>query len=65
MQKYEYKVEKLDAKGFWSSKIEPKEMEDMLNQLGRQGWDLITAFDTSKYQGHTTGAFLLFKRPQE
>jgi hypothetical protein len=64
VQKFEYKVEKIDARGFWSSKIEPAEMQDLLNNQGQEGWDLITAFDTSKHEGSTSGAFLIFKRPQ-
>ncbi len=62
MQKFEYKVKKIDAKG-WKSEIGVAEMESALNTLGGEGWDLATAFDGSKLQGSTTEVYLIFKRP--
>lgn len=61
MQKFEYKVVKVDAKGFWSSTVTPTDMEVLLNQLGQDGWDLITAFNTSIYESKV-GNVMIFKR---
>jgi hypothetical protein len=48
MQKWEYRIEHLI--GFTST------IEDTLNALGREGWELITELDNDYY---------IFKRPLE
>ena len=38
MNKYEYKVFTYDTKGVFGGKIDSRELENKLNQLGNQGW---------------------------
>ncbi len=59
---WEYKVIKTKARGFWGGKIEPHEVEAMMNGLGAQGWELVNAFDTSEGWGNTRDVVMVFKR---
>ena len=64
MQKWEYKTEKVDVGGWLSSGILDTSMFDsMLNALGSEGWELISAFDTNQTQGASREAVAVFKRP--
>ena len=60
--KWEYKTLKLGASGFWGGKVDENEMEQYMNQLGQQGWELVTAVDTNKAYGETRDIFVIFKR---
>lgn len=42
MKKYEYKVFKVKPKSVWSSKIEPEEIEKGLEELSKEGWELVS-----------------------
>ena len=63
--KWEYKAVKLDASGVWLSQgqVDEAGLESVLNQLGGQGWELVSAFDTSRGGGGTRDVILLLKRP--
>jgi hypothetical protein len=61
--RWEYQTVKLKAKGFLSVKIDEVQMDAMLNDLGRDGWELAAAFDTSVAQGSTRDVVVIFKRP--
>ena len=64
MQKWEYKTEKVDVGGWLSSGVLDTSMFDsMLNSLGNEGWELISAFDTNQTQGASREAVAVFKRP--
>ncbi|NBC69563.1 DUF4177 domain-containing protein [Paenibacillus sacheonensis] len=62
MEQWEYKTIKFKIGGFLGGKLDPNEFEDMLNQYGVQGWELISCFDTSKYQGESKDIISIFKR---
>lgn len=62
MKKFEYKTLKTREKGFWSSKVDADELEAYLNKLGREGWELVSSFETNTYQGSTNEIVLIFKR---
>lgn len=62
MKRWEYQVLQLDATGFYGGKINAEAMDHELNDLGQEGWELVTSFDSNKYQGETRSVFLLFKR---
>jgi hypothetical protein len=34
-----------------------------MNELGSQGWELVTGFDTNKSYGETRDVVVIFKRP--
>jgi hypothetical protein len=63
--KWEYNVIKLDASGFWISQgqVDEAALEDALNGLGAQGWELVSAFDTNRGGGGTRDVIAVFKRP--
>ena len=62
MKKYEYKVVKTQESGFWNPKLDIDTMENELNKLGSEGWELISVADTNYYEGATKEIVLFFKR---
>jgi hypothetical protein len=63
MKSFEYKVMEVEARGFWNNKVKASDIEKMLNQLGADGWELVSTFDQNWYQGGTKNAVLILKRP--
>ncbi len=63
--KWEYKTIKLATKGFLGGKLDETTLENYMNELGSQGWELTTAFDTNKAYGETRDVVVLFKRPKQ
>lgn len=59
---WEYKTVKLRLRGLLGGKIDQEELDGMLNQAGREGWELVTVFATALYQGRTQDAAMVFKR---
>lgn len=45
MKRFEYKTVKISPKSIWNSEIKPEEIDDVLNDLGRQGWELVSVQD--------------------
>ncbi|WP_028525666.1 DUF4177 domain-containing protein [Runella limosa] len=62
MQTYEYKVLELEPKGFWVAEISASAIENKLNELASEGWELVNALDMNAYQGGTSKAVFIFKR---
>lgn len=62
MDKWEYKSIKIETKGFWSKKLDVNEFDELLNSLGNEGWELVSCFDTSQYQGESKEVIAVFKR---
>jgi len=63
--KWEYKTIVFGTSGFWSTKVEPHELDQICNQMGQDGWELatntpITAEGSFNY---TKSLVLIFKRP--
>ena len=53
----------LPATGFMlGGKIDAQKLTDRLNQLGGEGWELVSIFDTNMLQGKTRDVFALLKR---
>jgi len=63
--RWEYKSVKLAAGGFLGGKVDENDLDAYMNAFGRQGWDLVTAFDTNQSYGQTRDVIMLFKRPME
>lgn len=59
---WEYKTIALAAHGFLGGKLDLKAFESMLNELGRDGWELVNAFDTNQGYGQTRDVIAVFKR---
>lgn len=61
---WEYKTIKLGTTGFWSGgNLDTNQLDEMMNDLGRQGWEIVSAFDTNQVQGATRDVVVIFKRP--
>jgi hypothetical protein len=44
---WEYMVHTLDAQeAFSSGEIRPRELQNVLNRHGKEGWELVSAFET-------------------
>ena len=63
---WEYETVKLGTKGFWmGGDLDVTEFTTMLNDLGRDRWELVSAFDTNQGHGQTRDVVAVFKRPME
>jgi len=60
---WEYNTIKIGATGFMGGKIDESNLDDIMNELGMQGWELTTAFDTNQSYGQTRDVVAIFKRP--
>jgi hypothetical protein len=60
--KWEYRTVKLATTGFLGGKFDAAQLDANMNQLGREGWELVAAFDTNQSYGQTRDIVLIFKR---
>lgn len=61
MRTWEYKTILLPIKYWYTVKIDEEEYQKQLNQLGGEGWELVTGHPTSA-GGNTNTTMLIFKR---
>ena len=61
--RWEYKTIKLATTGFLGGKFDAEQLDLYMNELGSQGWELVTGFDTNKSYGETRDVVVIFKRP--
>lgn len=62
MEKYEYKTLFTDAKGFLGGKVDQNTFQNELNELGRQGWVLVSSIAAAQSYGSTRWIISVFKR---
>ncbi|MCK8491123.1 DUF4177 domain-containing protein [Spirosoma sp. RP8] len=64
MKKFEYRVLDVAAGGFWSGggKIDVQELTDKLNELGQQGWEVVSSVDLNMAQGQSRSVLVMLKR---
>jgi hypothetical protein len=63
MPKWEYKTIKIDAKGMLGGIVDTPQLDSLLNSLGREGWNLVSVFDTNMMaQGATREIVAVLKR---
>jgi hypothetical protein len=61
--KWEYISVAFVASGFWAGgKLDGDAFNGELNKLGREGWELVSIFDTNTASGETRDVFAVFKR---
>jgi hypothetical protein len=64
--RWEYYVHTISASGMFSQgHVEPRELTNLLNFYGNDGWELVSAFDTNTAHGGTRLIVLTFKRPHQ
>jgi hypothetical protein len=61
--KWEYRTIKLGTRGVLGGKFDEHQLDAYMNQLGSEGWELVTAFDTNKAYGESRDVVVIFKRP--
>jgi hypothetical protein len=60
---WEYLTVAFAATGFWvGGKLDGDAFNGKLNELGRQGWELVSVFDTNQGGGSTREVFAILKR---
>lgn len=59
---WEYKTIKLQTKGLLGGKFDENRLDEYMNQLGSQGWELVTSFVTSQEIGASRDVAVIFKR---
>ena len=62
MEKFEYKVLTYDPNGFWGGNVKIDQIEDQLNQLGNEGWELVSCTSSNQSYGTTKSLVCIFKR---
>jgi hypothetical protein len=61
---WQYMSVMFTAGGFWlGGKLDGELFNAKLNELGEQGWELVSVFDTSMAEGRTRDIVAVFKRP--
>ena len=60
--KWEYKTI-ISAGGFIGGKIDGEKFTAHLNELGQDGWEMVSVFDTNQSGGQTRDVFAFFNRP--
>ena len=63
--RWEYKTVKLATTGFLGGKLDELKLDALMNQLGAEGWELVSAFDTAVCYGATRDVVAVFKRPRQ
>ncbi|MFK7970268.1 MAG: DUF4177 domain-containing protein [Bacteroidia bacterium] len=63
MQQFEYLTLRVRERGFIGKRVNPKKLNKSLNELGQEGWELSSSFETHEDDGETKDVFLIFKRP--
>ena len=66
MTRWEYKTLKIETTGLWlGGKVDEAAIDRMLNDYGRQGWELTVLCDTNMFQGESRYLLYTLKRPLE
>lgn len=61
---WEYRMVKIATTGLSGGKLDEHALTAYMNDLGSQGWELVTAFDTNQVYGATRDVVAVFKRPR-
>lgn len=62
MKKFEYKTVVADAKGMMGGKVDIEEYDNMFNEMGGQGWELVQSIASAQSYGSTRYILCTFKR---
>ena len=62
MDQFEYKSIFTDAEGVFGGRINQEYMDWQLNELGDQGWELVSTFASNQVGGNTRWIVSVFKR---
>ena len=62
MEKFEYKVVTYDTGGFAGGKVDALRMEEQLNLIGNDGWEMVSCTSTNQSYGASKSIVCIFKR---
>ncbi|GAB6109059.1 DUF4177 domain-containing protein [Fusibacter bizertensis] len=63
MREFEYKVMEFDPKSsIMGGKVEVSMIEKKINEIGAEGWELVSTFTTNQGNGYTRKIVYTFKR---
>ena len=62
MKKFEYKVLDVIAKGFFGGKVDFQALNEKLDELGEEGWEVVGMEDTNMYEGASRSMVVILKR---
>ena len=65
MKRYEYKVLDVIAKGFFGGKIDFAALNEKLDELGEDGWEVAAMEDTNMYEGASRSIVVILKREKQ
>jgi hypothetical protein len=65
MDKFEYKVIVYDTKGVFGGDVEAHQIENNLNVLGNDGWELVSSTSTNQSYGSSKSIVFVFKRKKD
>ena len=61
--RWEYNTVIFESKWFVSGRLDGERFQAKLDELGREGWELVSVFDTNIHEGVTAQVVAVFKRP--
>jgi hypothetical protein len=64
MQRWEYLTFVIEPGFFANGRIDADKFQDKLEELGGEGWDLVSVFDTNVTHGTTAQIVAVLKRPR-
>ena len=62
---WEYYTHKVEVEGFMGGHVDVAKIDKQLNELGREGWELVAAEDTNSFEGSSRYVLFIFKRMVE
>lgn len=62
--KYEYCIINSQDIGLLNGKVDTQKLQDEMNQLGSEGWELVSSLESNK-NGYTKEFVFVFKRKVE
>ena len=63
MTRWEYYTYKVEAEGLIGGHVDVEKIDQRLNELGREGWELVAVCDTNSFEGSSRYVLFSFKRP--
>lgn len=65
MQQWEYKTLKILTHGLFGGQISEEDLEIQLNELGEEGWEVVSCVNTNQSGGTSLSVVVVMKRPKE
>ena len=62
MKKFEYQTKVIDTKFSWRGKVNTEGFNQILNDMGREGWELVEVTASNQGFGNTESFICIFKR---